>query len=50
MLSVRIPKALFDALRRAALERKIQGQAKDTHAEIVQAALTDWLKREGHLK
>ncbi|MBX7165929.1 MAG: hypothetical protein K1X74_06230 [Pirellulales bacterium] len=46
-LTVRIAPQIADALRRAHLEHKLRRQAPDTQQEIVEVALTHWLKDHG---
>ena len=49
-VNARIDPAITTALMRASLERRIQRVAPSTHREIVAEALTDWLKKHGHIK
>ena len=48
-VNARIDPIITTALMRASLERRIQRLSPSTHREIVAEALTDWLKKHGHL-
>lgn len=48
-LTTRLQPATAAALRRAYLERKINGEAQATQQEIVEEALQDWLRSTGFL-
>jgi hypothetical protein len=48
-LSTRIRSDYFDAIKRASLERQLQGQGISTLIEILEEALEPWLKSNGLL-
>lgn len=48
-VTVRIHPSIADALRRAHLEQKLNRQSPGTQQEIVEAALSDWLQKQGYL-
>lgn len=48
-LTTRLLPALADALRRANLEQRLKRHRPATQQEIVEAAVHDWLKRNGYL-
>ncbi len=48
-VTVRIHPHIADALRRAHLEQKLRRQSPDTQQEIVEAALSEWLRQSGYL-
>src|SRR5262249_9732335 len=49
-LTTRLSPPIAEALRRAALEQKLQRRKLHTQQEIVEAAVRDWLVRYGFLK
>ena len=48
-VNARIDPTITTALMRASLERRIQRLSPSTHREIVAEALTDWLRKHGHI-
>lgn len=48
-LNVRISQAVHNALRRAAVERRIRGELPDTQQGIAEQALHTWLAEHGFL-
>ncbi len=48
ILTVRLDPALLDALRRAAVERRIAGEQPWSQQEIVQEALREWIEELGY--
>jgi hypothetical protein len=49
-LSTRMRADLFNALKRASLERQLAGQAPNTVMDIVEQAVEPWLRTNGYLK
>lgn len=49
-LTTRLSRATANALKRAHLERKLQGQPLNTQQEIVEVAVTHWLRSHGYLR
>ena len=49
-LSTRIRADLAQGLKRASLERKLEGQTPDTVQEILEDLLEPWLREQGYLK
>lgn len=49
-LTTRLSRATANALKRAHLQRKLQGQPLNTQQEIVEVAVTDWLRSHGYLR
>ncbi len=47
-LTVRLHPALLNALRRAAVERRIAGEQPWSQQEIVQEALREWVEERGY--
>jgi hypothetical protein len=45
-----IPVRLVNGLRRAALERKLEGLKPDTQGALISLALEEWLEKEGVFK
>lgn len=48
-VTVRLRPEIAGALKRASLERQLNGEALFTQQEIVEQVLEPWLKREGYL-
>jgi hypothetical protein len=48
-INARIDPAIATALLRASVERRIKRQAPSTQRDIIAEALSDWLKKHGHL-
>jgi len=48
-LTTRLPLQTVDALRRACLEQKLTRRRPNTQQEILEAALTAWLRQQGFL-
>ncbi len=48
-LSTRIRSDYFAALKRASLERQLEGQGTSTLIEILEEAIEPWLKSNGYL-
>jgi hypothetical protein len=48
-INARIDPAIATALLRASVERRIERQAPSTQRDIIAEALSDWLKKHGHL-
>ena len=48
-LTARIPAAKFQALKRASFERQLQGVEPSSIQDIVDEALTPWLRKHGYL-
>ena len=48
-LTTRIRGDIAQALKRASLERELQGLEPHTVQEMLEAALEPWLRNEGHL-
>lgn len=48
-LTARIPAEKFQALKRASFERQLQGVKPSSIQEIVEEALTPWLRKHGYL-
>jgi hypothetical protein len=48
-IDARIDPAIATALLRASVERRIKRQAPSTQRDIIAEALSDWLKKYGHL-
>jgi hypothetical protein len=48
-LTARIPAEKFQALKRASFERQLQGVAPNSIQDIVDEALTPWLRKHGYL-
>ena len=48
-INARIDPTIATALLRASVERRIKRQAPSTQRDIIAEALSDWLKRHGHL-
>lgn len=49
-LTTRLRADLVKGLKRAALERQLEGVEPDTVQEILEEALEPWLRTHGHLK
>lgn len=49
-LNTRVEPAISAALLRASVDRKIQRQSRAAVQDIVNEALTEWLKKTGYLK
>jgi hypothetical protein len=49
-INARIDPAIATALLRASVERRIERKAPSTQRDIIAQALSDWLKKHGHLK
>ncbi len=47
-LTVRLNPALLNAIRRAAVERRIAGERPWSQQEIVQEALREWIEERGY--
>ncbi len=45
----RIPSDLFYALKRASFDRQLQGIEPNTFQDIIEEALTPWLRKHGYL-
>ena len=48
-LTARIPAEKFQALKRASFERQLQGIVPNSMQDIVEEALTPWLRKHGYL-
>jgi hypothetical protein len=48
-LTARIPVEKFQALKRASFERQLQGIEPSSMQDIVEEALTPWLRKHGYL-
>lgn len=48
-LTARIPAEKFQALKRASFDRQLQGVEPSTMQDIVEEALTPWLRKHGYL-
>ena len=48
-INARIDPAIATALLRASVERRIERKAPSTQRDIIAEALSDWLKKHGHL-
>ena len=48
-LSTKIREDIFDALKRASLQRQLSGQEPHTIIDIVELAVEPWLKANGYL-
>lgn len=48
-LTARIPAEKFQALKRASFERQLQGIEPSSMQDIVEEALTPWLRKHGYL-
>ncbi len=48
-LTARIPVAKFQALKRASFERQLQGVEPSSMQDIVEEAITPWLRKHGYL-
>ena len=48
-LTARIPADKFQALKRASFERQLQGVEPSSMQDIVEEALTPWLRKHGYL-
>jgi hypothetical protein len=48
-INARIDPAIATALLRASVERRIERQPPSTQRDIIAEALSDWLKKHGHL-
>lgn len=48
-LTARIPAEKFQALKRASFERQLQGIEPSSMQEIVEEAITPWLRKHGYL-
>jgi hypothetical protein len=48
-LTARIPIEKFQALKRASFDRQLQGVEPNTMQDIVEEALTPWLRKHGYL-
>ena len=48
-LTARIPAEKFQALKRASFERQLQGVEPSSMQDIVEEALTPWLRKHGYL-
>jgi hypothetical protein len=48
-LSTRIRTDFFEAMKRASLERQLNGQGTNTLIEILEEAMEPWLKTHGYL-
>lgn len=48
-LTARIPAEKFKALKRASFERQLQGVEPNSMQDIVEEALTPWLRKHGYL-
>jgi hypothetical protein len=48
-INARIDPGITTALLRASLDRRIDGQTPWTQREIIAEALSDWLRKHGHL-
>jgi hypothetical protein len=48
-LSTRIRTDFFEAMKRASLERQLNGQGTNTLIEILEEAIEPWLKTNGYL-
>jgi hypothetical protein len=48
-INARIDPAIATALLRASVERRIKRQAPSTQRDIIAEALSDWLKKHGHV-
>ncbi|TWT41498.1 hypothetical protein KOR42_47690 [Thalassoglobus neptunius] len=48
-ITTRFKQETAEALRRASLERKLEGLSLSTQQEIVETAVSAWLEREGYL-
>jgi hypothetical protein len=48
-LTARIPAEKFQALKRASFERQLQGVEPSSLQDIVEEAITPWLKKHGYL-
>lgn len=48
-LTARIPAEMFQALKRASFERQLQGIEPSSMQDIVEEALTPWLRKHGYL-
>ena len=48
-LTARIPAEKFQALKRASFERQLQGVEPNSMQDIVEEALTPWLRKHGYL-
>jgi hypothetical protein len=48
-LTARIPTEKFQALKRASFERQLQGVEPNSMQDIVEEALTPWLRKHGYL-
>ena len=49
-INARIDPVITTALLRASVERRIEGKDLSTQREIIAAALTEWLKKNGYWK
>lgn len=49
-VTVRLRAEIAGALKRASLERQLEGVAMFTQQELVEAALEPWLRRNGYLE
>ena len=47
-INARIDPAITTALLRASVERRIEGRELSTQREIIAAALTEWLQKNGY--
>ncbi len=48
-LTARIPTEKFQALKRASFERQLQGVEPSSMQDIVEEAITPWLRKHGYL-
>ncbi len=48
-LTARIPAEKFQALKRASFDRQLQGVEPNSMQDIVEEALTPWLRKHGYL-
>jgi hypothetical protein len=48
-LTARIPAEKFQALKRASFERQLQGVEPSSMQDIVEEAITPWLRKHGYL-